>query len=104
MNNKKYKVINETFYKKNTPLEVIKLLEWSRETKTRILLDYGDVKTGKSWGENYDIRGYIGRSTGSIKIPLLIQISRSLGGSGVLDDSIIKISLSKGGKVLYKLN
>jgi hypothetical protein len=43
--------------------------------------------------------GTIGRSTGTIKIPLLINNSRSFGGPGLLDDCIIKITVDK--KTVY---
>lgn len=101
--NIKYKLFNGTSYHKETPQEVINILEWSRETKTRLTLDYGDIKTGKSWGETYDIDGHIGRSMGKIKIPLLIKTARSIGGDGILDHCIIGIYTAKGKKPLYKL-
>lgn len=101
---KQYQVVNGTFYNKATPKEVIDILEESQVNETRLLFDFGDVKTGKSWGETCDIRGRVGRSTGDIKIPLLIATCRSLGGGALLDDCIVKISLSKGGKVLYNIN
>lgn len=103
MDQKKYKEYNGTFYDIKTPQEVIDVLENARLNRTRILLDYGDVKTGKTWGEVNDITGYVGRSTGSIKIPLLIHNSRSLGGGGILDHCIIAIYTSKGKRPLYKL-
>lgn len=99
---KQYKIVDGTYYDARTPDAVISVLEMSRKTKTRLRLDYGDTNTGQSWGEQYDILGHIGRSTGSIKIPLLIHNSRSIGGGGILDYCIIKISESKGGRVLYR--
>ena len=100
---KKYKVINGTFYHEKTNDQVIEVLESARQNRTRIILDYGDVKTGKSWGEEYDITGYVGRSTGEIKIPLLVYNARSLGGGGILDHCIIGIYTARGKKQLYKL-
>ena len=99
-----YKEVNGTSYHQETPNEVILILEASRLNKNRLLLDYGDVKTGKSWGESYDIVGHIGRSNGSIKIPLLIHNKRSLGGCGLLDHCIIKISNARGKAVLYDIS
>lgn len=84
------------------PDEVVKILEQSRTQKIRLVLDFGDVKTGKSWGEVHNIKGYVGRSTGPIKVPILIYNARSLGGDAILDDCIVKITASKGGAVLYK--
>ena len=99
----KYKEVNGTSYHSETAEKVINVLENVRMSKTRITLDYGDVKTGVSWGEVYDISGTIGRSTGTIKIPLLIHNKRSYGGGGILDHCIIGIKESRGGRILYKL-
>jgi hypothetical protein len=89
VNGKKYKVKNGTYYNINTPDKVIDWLETSRERKQRIRIFYG--KSGKCWNEEFDTIGYIGRSTGTIKIPLLIKSSRSIGGGAILDDCIVRI-------------
>ena len=99
-----YQEVGGTFYKKNTPMDLIEVLEQARENRTRIVVDYGDIKTGRSWGEEYDIMGYVGRSTGEIKIPLLVHNSRSMGGGGLLDNCILSVYTSKGHRLLYKLN
>jgi hypothetical protein len=71
---------------------------------SRIIVDYGDIKTGKSWGETYDVSGYVGRSTGSIKVPLLVHNSRSLGGGAMLDHCILTVKTSAGKQLLYKID
>jgi hypothetical protein len=96
------KIVNGTSYHENTNDKVIEILEDSRLNRIRLLLDYGDIETGKSWNEQYDILGHVGRSTGKTKIPILIHNSRSTGGGGILDHCIVKISRSKGKKVLYQ--
>ena len=96
-----YTVVNGTSYDSRTPIEVINVLENARKNDTRIILDYGHTETGASWGETFDITGYIGRSTGSIKIPILISNSRSNGGGAILDYCIVGIKTSKGKKPLY---
>lgn len=97
-----YQLVNGTAYNMATPQKVVDILEQSRQHRTRLILDYGDANTGQSWGEVNDIRGHIGRSTGNVKIPLLIKTARSMGGGGVLDHCIVKITASKGGAVLYE--
>lgn len=97
-----YKIINGTAYHKETSDEVVRVLESARNNHTRIKLYYGDVETGRDWNELYDTTGTIGRSTGSIKIPLLIRTERSLGGGGILDHCIVKIKDTKTGRVLYQ--
>ena len=98
----KYKEINGTSYSENTSDKVIKVLEKCIKERIRIVVDYGDVKTGISWNECHDICGYIGRSSGKIKIPLLIYNSRSFGGGALLDNCIVKITTSKGKRILYQ--
>lgn len=100
--NKTYKVTDTgTYYYGNTSDKVIEVLENCRINNTRVQFFYGDVLTGRDWNEEHDTMGYIGRSTGSIKIPLLIQTSRSIGGGSILTDCIIKIRETKTKKILY---
>ncbi|NTU69222.1 hypothetical protein HGB13_00110 [bacterium] len=103
INKKDYKEVDGIFYKKETPDDLIKVLNDCYKNDIRIIIDYGDVKTGKSWGEDCDIIGYIGRSTGEIKIPLLVYNKRCYGGGGLLDNCIIGVKTSRGKKQLYKL-
>jgi len=95
-----YEVVNGTSYNEGTPEKVIQVLEKVKYDGTRIKLDYG--KDGKSWGDCYDVTGTLGRSTGTVKIPLLIHNSKSTGGTGILTDCIIQIKESRGGRVLYQ--
>jgi len=97
-----YKVINNTAYHIDTPMEVIRILESYRDRNERLHLCYGDSETGRDWNEIYDIDGYIGRSTGRIKVPLLVHNSRSMGGSAILDHCIVKIQTARGKVTLYE--
>ena len=100
---KEYKIVNGTAYYAETNDEVINVLEKVRKNATRIIIDYGDPKTGKSWNETFDTTGYVGRSCGSVKIPILLYNNRSMGGTGMLTHCIIGIKTSKGKRVLYSL-
>lgn len=93
---------NETCYNKSTDDKMIQLLEDIRLNNTRCRFHWGSVETGLDWGDIHDVKGHIGRSTGSIKIPLLIYNSQSLGGGGILTDCIVKITTTKGSEVLYQ--
>lgn len=95
-----YKIINGTAYHTETPMEVVKILEASRLEFRRIRIFYGNVKTGRDWCEEHDIVGMIGKSTGKIKVPLLLNRINSTGGGAILDDCIIKITENK--RVIYK--
>ena len=94
------KEVNQTHYHNETPEEVIAVLENARLNRNRIRVWYG--KDGKSWAEENDIMGYVGRSTGTQKIPLLINNKRSYGGPGLLDHCIVKIVDLKNNRVLYQ--
>lgn len=96
--------VNGTEYDIKTPRKVVEILEKYRQNKSlgRLELDYGNAKTGQSWGEIHDINGYIGRSTGIYKIPILVHNSRSTGGIAILDYCIVRIRASKGKQVLYQ--
>lgn len=96
------KVINGTTFKVSTPDKVCNILNDAMISRRRLKLMYGNLETGKSWNEEYDIIGYVGRSTGNSKIPLLIANSRSMGGGAILDDCILKITDVKTGQCLYK--
>jgi hypothetical protein len=97
-----YKVVNGTYFDPETTDEVIRVLERVRQNGTRIRLYLGDTETGRSWLEEWDIEGRIGRSLGPIKIPILLHNARSLGGGGILTACIIRIKETSGGRVLYE--
>lgn len=98
-----YKTVGNMSFDTRTPDKVCEILEYvsSKEPYTRLRLYYGDTETGRCWMDEHDTVGSIGRSTGRYKIPLLIKTRRSLGGTAILDNRIIKITLVNGA-VLYK--
>ena len=85
-----------TYYHQETPQAVRNILDQAMRSHNRIRIFYGDTKTGKQWNDEYDIIGTVGRSTGRIKIPLMIANSRSHGGPGILDANIIAIATAPG--------
>ena len=96
------KVINGTTFHNETPIEVCNILNdaISSRLSKRIRIFFGDKETGKDWNEFYDNIGYVGRSTGLIKIPLMIHNTRSTGGGAILDHCIVKITVDK--KTVYQ--
>ncbi|MCX7408681.1 MAG: hypothetical protein NTZ32_11430 [Planctomycetales bacterium] len=102
---KTYKIINGTSYDERTPNEVIQVLESARLNHTRLHISLGetaDPNVGFDWLEEFESYGYIGRSMGPIKVPLLIANSRSMGGGAILDHCIVRIRTSSGGRVIYQ--
>ena len=101
---KEKRLVNGVGYSTETPDEVVRIIENCRLSgqSYRLKFDWGNTDTGQSWGEVNDVAGYIGKSTGKRPIPLLIHSKRSMGGGAILDDSIVKISMAKGGRVLWQ--
>jgi hypothetical protein len=84
-----------TCFDRDTPEVVVDRLEDARLNHYRIRIFLGDPKTGRDWGEENDIIGYIGRSGGSIQVPLLLANRRSIGGGAILDECIVKIMVGR---------
>jgi hypothetical protein len=60
-------------------------------SKRRVRVWLGDRETGSDWREENDVTGFIGRSAGEFKVPLLLATRHSSGGSHLLDYCIVKI-------------
>jgi hypothetical protein len=99
--NSKFQIFDDTYYHKQTPQQVILLLHHARINRIRLRLWYGETDEskddcGRCWSGGEDVGvGYIGRSTGSKKIPLLVHNKRSLGGPGLLDSCILRITKAR---------
>ena len=98
-------LINGTWYHDETPVEVANILEACRLYNKRIKFRYGCITgpdAGKDWGDSMDQCGYISRSCGQYRVPIVLYNKRSDGGPHILDHKIVKIQESRGGKVLYQ--
>lgn len=93
--------MTDTTYQCKTPQAVRNILENARATGRRLRLFYGDRDTGRDWLEENDVLGTIGRSTGDVKVPLLIPTARSMGGTAILCDCIVRIVDAKTKRELY---
>lgn len=82
-----------TQFHPDTPQEVKDILQAYCHTSKRLRLFFGDAKTGLDWGEENDVIGAIGNSTGNddCKIPILLANRRSIGGGAILDNCIVRI-------------
>lgn len=92
----------ETYDNVNEALMSLIVRAW--KYKFRIRVFYGDIHTGRSWNEEYDVMGTIGRTTGSIKVPILLHNKRSRGGGALLLSSVIRVDDIEDKKTLWKLN
>ncbi len=70
----------------------------------RIRVFYGDIHTGRSWNEEYDVIGKIGRACGNIKIPILLRRKNSRYGGALLLSSVIRIDDIEDKRTLWELS
>jgi len=80
-----------TWFNAQTPKEVRKILEAARRNGDTLRIFYGHRESGLDWMEQHDVLGRIGRSTGILKVPLLLTHESSTGGPSILDSSIVRI-------------
>lgn len=96
VNGKTYKVSSSgMYYHDETTDEMIHILENIKNNHTRVRFHWGNTTTGEDWGDTYDVTGTIGRSTGAVKVPLLIHNARSMSGGAILTHCIVKITQSR---------
>jgi len=97
-------IINGTTYDDATPTAVVTILETGRGQGTRLHIEYGNKKTGESWGNEPRHRGVVWRTCGPQQVPLLVSRANAHGGDVIADDSIVRISHAnkKDGGVLYE--
>ena len=99
------KLLNGTSYHDETPDDVIWVLENARLNRQRVHISLGETEgpdAGKDGLESNDVQGYVGRSIGPVKVPLIVANRRSMGGGAILDHCIVRIRESAGGRVLYQ--
>ena len=109
---KEYKVLNGTWFSAETPDRLCEVLEALRQSGKRVRVFYAyrsaeeaegnEFPAGVAWNDEFDMTGRIGRSGGDIRIPLLINTRRSLGG-GALLDSRVGCIMSTDGRTWYKM-
>lgn len=90
-----------TWFDYDTSTKVRNILEQYRKEGGRLRLFYGDRNTGRDWMEENDLMGKIGRSTGTLQIPLLIA-EGEYGGPGILDSCIVRILDADTRELLYQ--
>ena len=96
-----YIIVDGTSYHKETPADLIRVLEQLRKEMSHIILSYGDVKTGKVWIGITPNSGFIDRTSGPIKVPIILRTLRSSGGVPILAHCIFTIQ-SNTNKTIYE--
>jgi hypothetical protein len=90
-----------TWYDPRTPERLRTILEYLRLKREPVRIFLGDRETGRDWMEEFDTIGLIGRSTGTLKVPLLVE-EGTRSGFSLLDSSIVRIISVKNGKEAYR--
>jgi hypothetical protein len=96
------KEASTTYFDPGTPEKVRRLLESARRSEEVLRLFFGDTDTGEDWGEEHEVVGRIGRSCGSMKLPLLLTDECDTGGGAILCACIVRILRVGDGKELYR--
>lgn len=91
----------QTIFDPETAPEVQRLLEHYRVTREPVRIFYGCTETGRDWLDEYDVYGTIGRSTGPIKVPLMVS-ARSSGGPAILSACIVRMVDGKTKRQVYR--
>lgn len=108
--NQDTQVVGGTSYPKATPRKVISILESARKQEHILRLFFGNAETGRDCGEENYVVGYIGRSCGKLKVPLLLEplrddrnrIKAADVGDAILCDSIVRIINVTSGEEVYR--
>ena len=91
----------QTYFDPGTSPQVMKVLETCRRSGRKLRLVLGDTDTGESWLDEYDVVGTIGRSAGSLKVPLLVEAGEA-GGGAILTACILAVIDWHSGRWLFK--
>ena len=90
-----------TYFDPGTDAKAAKVLESCRTGERKVRLILGDTRTGEPWLEEHDVVGRIGRSIGTLKVPLLIEPGEH-GGCAILCACLLAIVDWQSGDFLYR--
>ena len=91
-----------TLYPLGTPKAAIQTLDSLGGEKTRVKVALGDPITGRDWLEEFGTTGYVTR-TGGAHVVMLVHNTRSMGGSPLISECVVRIASSrKGGRVYFQ--
>jgi len=90
-----------TYFDPGTDAKAARALERCRRDNAKVRLVLGDTGTGRCWLDEYDVVGCIGRSTGTLKVPLLIEPGAEYGAA-ILTACLLRIIDWNSGRDLYR--
>ena len=90
-----------TYFAPGTDPKAAAVLEYRRQAGGKVRLVLGNTLTGEPWLNEYDVVGRIGRSSGGLKVPLLLEDGAS-GGGAILTACVLSIVDWKSGRTLYR--
>ena len=95
------RLMAQTYFDPATDPKAARVLERCRRDGRTVRLMLGDTGTGRCWLSEFDVVGRIGRSTGTLKVPLLIEGNAS-GGAAILTSHVLRIVDWTSGRDLYR--
>lgn len=87
----------------NVDAKLVSIILQYRGSKERLRLFYGDIHAGRSWNEEYNVMGSIGRTCGNFKVPVLLNNSRSYSGEAISIGSLIRIDEISSHRTLWQV-
>lgn len=91
----------QTYFDPGTDPKVARALETCRRDGRKVRLVQGDTASGRSWLDEHDVVGRIGRSTGMMKVPLLIEAGAD-GGVAILTNCLLRLIDWESGRDLFR--
>lgn len=97
-------VVNEgrVFNISNVEPKVEEVLIQAWMLRQRLRIWYGDPETGRPRMDEHEVVGYVGRSMGPVKVPLLVHNARSRGGAPIAAHCIVRIDWIAERRTMYQ--
>ncbi|MCU7369989.1 hypothetical protein PEC18_03675 [Paucibacter sp. O1-1] len=91
----------QTYFDPGTDPKAARALETCRRDGRKVRLVQGDTGTGACWLDEHDVVGRVGRSTGMMKVPLLIEAGAN-GGVAILTNCLLRLIDWESGRDLFR--
>ncbi len=91
----------KTYFDPGTDPLVQRALERYRKSGKRVRVFFGDPETGRDWCEEWDVVGQIGRSGGTMKVPLLLPLGENFGPA-IMTSKVLRVMDVATNKDVYR--